>query len=57
MIITAALVSISAAVFSGADVYATVEGSICLDPPQGDVNGDCIVDTADLAAFIAEWLD
>ena len=37
--------------------YATVEGPICLDPPQGDTNGDCIVDTADLAAFIAEWLD
>jgi hypothetical protein len=37
--------------------YATIEGPICLDPPQGDTNGDCIVDTADLAAFIVEWLD
>ena len=32
------------------------QGQICVDPVQGDVNGDCIVDIYDLAEMASNWL-
>jgi hypothetical protein len=34
-----------------------VQDSICLDPPDFDVNGDCIFNIEDFAEIAATWLD
>ncbi len=40
-----------------AKLYTDVRGgSVCVEHPQYDFNGDCVVDVNDLAAMAAEWL-
>ena len=29
----------------------------CMNPPAGDLNGDCITDLIDLGLFVVSWMD
>ncbi|MBN1126634.1 MAG: laminin G domain-containing protein [Sedimentisphaerales bacterium] len=39
------------------DILSMYAGWVCTNPPAYDTNGDCIIDIADLAAFLDAWLD